>query len=158
MVFFFSICWNAWNSFKRNVQSAVMVPTWIHSPVYFTDTKSELRCQCDQTGIVWICAVLGIWWNLSLQSDESSKWSHVEYCHLKTRSLWHYWYLEEKETHTYLGEVLASGVENLKIRETHTLGPQMQKCNYQRFDSQAVFIRIITRVIKHKAISIIGYR
>ena len=27
-------------------------------------------------------------------------------------------------------------------REPHTLGAQMQKCNYQRFDSQAVFIRI----------------
>ena len=50
--------------------------------------------------------------------------------------------LEEKETHTYLGEVLASGVENLKIKEPHTLGAQMQKINYQRFDSQAVFIRV----------------
>jgi hypothetical protein len=29
--------------------------------------------------------------------------------------------LEEKETHTYLDEVLASGVENLKIKESRTL-------------------------------------
>ena len=52
-----------------------------------------------------------------------------------------YIYLEEKETHTYLGEVLASGVGNLKIKESGTLGAQMQKCNIQRFNSQAVFIR-----------------
>jgi hypothetical protein len=33
-----------------------------------------------------------------------------------------YWSdLEEKEKHTYLGEVLASGVENLKIKESRTL-------------------------------------
>ena len=45
--------------------------------------------------------------------------------------------------HTYLGEVLASGVENLKIMESRTLlGAQMQKCNIQRFNSQAVFIRV----------------
>ena len=30
-------------------------------------------------------------------------------------------YLEEKETQTYLGEVLASGVENLTIKESRTL-------------------------------------
>ena len=28
---------------------------------------------------------------------------------------------EEKETHTYIGEVLANGVENLKIKESRTL-------------------------------------
>ena len=27
-------------------------------------------------------------------------------------------------------------------REPHTLGAQMQKCNFQRIDSQAVFIRV----------------
>ena len=30
-------------------------------------------------------------------------------------------FLEEKETNTYLGEVLASGVDNLKIKESRTL-------------------------------------
>ena len=37
---------------------------------------------------------------------------------------------EAKETHTYLGEVLASGVEHfLKNKgEQHTLGAQMQNC------------------------------
>jgi hypothetical protein len=41
---------------------------------------------------------------------------------------------------TYLGEVLASGVENLERKESRTLGAQMQKCHVQRFNSQAVFI------------------
>jgi hypothetical protein len=34
-------------------------------------------------------------------------------------------------------------------REPHTLGAQMQKCNSQRFDNQAVFTRNITQACGH---------
>ena len=43
--------------------------------------------------------------------------------------------LEEKETHTYLGEVLASRVENLKIKESRTLRAQMPNVSTGKLSS-----------------------
>uniref|UniRef100_A0A8K9UCG8 Uncharacterized protein n=1 Tax=Oncorhynchus mykiss TaxID=8022 RepID=A0A8K9UCG8_ONCMY len=48
-------------------------------------------------------------------------------------------------THRYL-EVRVKKKKRTPIKTRcwlpHTLGAQMQKCNYQRFDSQAVFVRV----------------